>query len=161
MRTTMTKVGGWVINDDGTTTWAPSADGFIPEYIEQENIVSIDKTEHNLVNSYEVEADEEDTEKFVFTGSLAVPVNGITAGTYTVAVNGFEVEGAVVTDNLVTFPIANATLTLGGVNTMEVGGHVQAFRYITKTLTTVDELKKAVHVYPRTQTSVEQQRYYV
>ncbi len=161
MKKTVTKVGDWVINDDGTTTWAPEADGFVPEYSEQETIVSIDKTEHNLVNSYELVSDEENTEKFVFSGNLAVPVDGLTAGTYTVSVNGVEVEGAVVTNNLVTFPIANATMTLGGVNTLEVGDHIQPFRYITKVLSTETELQKALHVYARTQTSIEQQRYYV
>ena len=156
----VTKVGDWVINADGTTTWAPEADGFVPAYAETENTVSIDKTEHNLVNAYETEA-EEDTETYVFSGTLAVPVEGITAGEYAVTVNGVPVEGAVVEDNLVTFPIANATMTLGGVNTLEAGGHVQPFRYITKVLTTADELKKALHVYEKTQSSIERQRYYV
>ncbi len=152
----LTKVGSWTINADGTASWNPTADTFVPEYTEEERLVVIDKTEHNLVNSYETEADG------AFTNELVVPVSGLTAGGgYEVFVNGKLVADAVVGEGLVTFPIANAELTLGEVHTLTVGDHVQPFRYITKVITTAEEFMAATQSYSTSINSIERQRYYL
>ncbi len=157
----VTKVGNWLINDDGSATW--QADAAVSS---GQNVIPvvIDRNEF-VVNSNEVTWGASATEHTY--GTLQIPVPNVQGALTSVYWNDTELTGATLDGTTVVlskFP----TEGLGLVHTLTVntdaGTYEQPFRYISGEIASVSDYRNMIFWYGSTQTydaSSFRQKYYV